>query len=189
MKSSLVKHPRPSRIFLTGPMGAGKSTVGAVLAQRLCWQFFDTDTWVEQKASMPISLIFERGGEPAFRALENQAIQQACELAQAVIALGGGALMSFDNLEHVRSAGPSVWLDCGVDALAARLAPSLPSRPLLAGLPSDALLNRLVELIALRAPGYAKAELRVQTDGLTPTDIAEQIVHQLFPEKEAAHGG
>jgi len=160
-------------VFLCGLMGAGKSTVGPLLASRLGVPFLDLDHEIEAQAAMRVRDIFEREGEAGFRAREAAALRHLSE-SDAVIALGGGALGRPKNLERVLAAGTLVWLDAPDDELLARIGdPS--SRPLLEGDPR-AVLARLRQE---RQGQYGHAQMRIDTSGLSPEQVAARIEEQL----------
>ncbi|MGA7351235.1 MAG: shikimate kinase, partial [Acidobacteriaceae bacterium] len=114
----------PSRILLTGFMGAGKTTVGALLAESLDWDFVDSDLLVEARAGMTVAEIFERRGETAFREMEAAAIRDAAPEDRLVVALGGGALEMAATRDLV-AGWPNalvVFLDAPLETLLARCA-------------------------------------------------------------------
>jgi shikimate kinase len=154
-------------------MGAGKSTVGPLLAARMGVPFRDLDHDIERLAGMSVRDIFEREGEAGFRAREAQVLHEALA-EEGVIALGGGALARPENLEAVLVAGTLVWLDAPDAELLARIAEP-DSRPLLAQGP-EAALARLREQ---RAGQYARAHVRIDTSGLLPDQVAARIQERL----------
>jgi shikimate kinase len=164
---------------LIGPPGAGKSTVGPLLAQRIGVAFCDTDERVEQVAGKPVPDIFIEDGEQAFRALERDAVAWAiagCDGVSrgAVVGLGGGAVM--DPATQALLAGlPVVYLATGFAAAAKRVGMGVP-RPLLAGNPR-AMLRGLLEQ---RLPVYERlAAVIVTTDDREPGDIAAEVADQI----------
>ena len=165
--------------ILIGPPGAGKSTVGPLLAARLGARFLDTDDRVETVAGKPVSDIFVEDGEPAFRALEREAVAwaiAACagELRGAVVGLGGGAVLD-PGTQRLLAGQPVVYLATGFAATAKRVGMDRP-RPLLAGNPR-AMLRALLEQ---RLPVYEKlAWITVSTDDRAPDEIAADIAAQI----------
>ncbi len=172
----------PPRIALLGMRGCGKSSVGALLAGRLGWEFIDTDTQIELAAGSTITEIFARRGEPAFRALEQQALEAALAGARRVISIGGGAVLYPENRARLRALALGIWLTASPEELSARLTadPRTPaSRP---ALTSAGTLDEIRSLLAQRAPLYAElATYTIPTGGRTLADVTEEILAHLAP--------
>ena len=168
--------PQFSRIILTGFMGAGKSTVGRILAERLGWTFIDLDTLIEDRANAKVPSIFAEHGEKHFRRLESSALASALRTAKAVIALGGGAPESLTNrllLEQTPGTA-TIFLDAPFPALYDRCVLQDLSRPNLAD--PIAAQSRYTQ----RHPLYRRlASLTVQTAEQTPEQTAAQILSSL----------
>jgi len=164
-----AKHVHPL-VVLVGPPGAGKSTVGRLLAQRCDVAFRDTDSDVELVAGMPISDIFVEQGEPAFREMERDAVHRALAEHDGVLALGGGAVVD-DETRAMLGEHRVVFLDVGLADAAGRIGLTR-DRPLLIGNPRAQLRTMLEQ----RRPLYSEvATVTVETDGKTPDDIAAAI--------------
>ena len=165
-------------ITLTGFMGSGKTTVGKVLADFLGCPFYDLDALVVKKAGRSIPEIFADGGEAAFRTLEAKVLRQAVEKyaeSTAILSLGGGTLGTPASARLVAEKTTCIYLRASVDTLTARLAPEAAGRPLLRGAPD--LRERIAALLAGREDVYAAtAHVTVDTDGLSPEQIADEIV-------------
>jgi len=157
--------------ILIGPPGAGKTTVGALLARRLGVSFLDTDMTVEAAAGKPVADIFVEDGEPAFRTLEHEAVAAALSEHAGVLGLGGGAVLD-ERTQALLAGRPVVYLETGFGELAKRVGLDRP-RPLLIGINPRAQLKSLLDQ---RRPVYAGlARITVSTDGREPEDIADEI--------------
>lgn len=164
-------------LVLVGVMGAGKSTVGRILAERFQRPFVDTDERVERAARMPVGELFARYGERHFRALEAEQIRHAAALRGQVLAVGGGALLDPGNVTQLRGTGDLVLLDAEPVELAARIAAEDEgmSRPLLAGASNPE--EVLAELRLRRDAVYvAAASHSVDTTGRTPEEVADEVL-------------
>jgi shikimate kinase len=153
------------RVVLVGPPGAGKSTVGKLVAKRLALTLRDTDADVEAQAGKPITEIFVDDGEPVFRALEKSAVAEALAHHDGVLSLGGGAILDPDTRAalrtHAEAGGAVVFLDVGL-AQASRRVGFNRERPLLLGNPR----RQLMALMEARRPYYLEvATVTVPADG------------------------
>ncbi|GAA1028279.1 shikimate kinase [Virgisporangium ochraceum] len=161
-------------VVLVGVMGAGKSTVGQLLAERLGKPLRDTDDDIVATAGKPISDIFVDEGEDHFRALERAAVAKALDEHDGVLALGGGAILAPETRELLKG-HRVVYLEVGLADAVGRVGLGV-GRPLLAINPRATLKH----LIDQRRPLYAEvATITVATDGRTPEDLAEEILKQL----------
>ena len=159
------------QVVLIGPPGAGKSTVGALLADRLGVGWHDTDTEIERQAGRTISDIFVDDGEGAFRELERAECRRALAESAGVVSLGGGAPMD-EQTRDALSAHTVVFLDVAIGDAAKRVGFGV-SRPLL-GVNPRAQWSRIM---TVRRPTYeALATTRVDTTGRAPQEIVEEIV-------------
>jgi shikimate kinase len=147
-------------IVLTGMMGVGKSSIGRRLAARLNIPFVDADTEIEKAAGMSIPDIFARHGEADFRGGEARVIARLLDGGPQVLATGGGAVMNADTRAAIKAKGVSVWLSAEFDVLMRRINKRKNDRPLLQTADPAATLR---ELLAVREPVYAQADITVQS--------------------------
>ncbi|MGZ8312678.1 MAG: shikimate kinase [Allosphingosinicella sp.] len=162
-------------IALVGLMGAGKSSVGRRLARRLRRPFVDSDDEIELAAGLSIAEIFERHGEAQFRDGERRVIARLVAGPPQVIATGGGAFIDPDTRSLLLERCIVVWLEAGVETLAARVGRK-ESRPLLRGKNAREVLAELAER---RNPIYAQAHLTVQSGEEPHEHLVEQILSGL----------
>ncbi len=163
-------------MYLTGFMGVGKSAVGRILARRLRRPFVDLDAAIERAAGANIADMFARRGEKIFRRFESAALVRASRRRGAVVALGGGALLSARNRARAKSTGVLVRLTCSRRELARRLRSQRASRPLLAG---GSLMKRISMMLEARRHAYVGADFAVSTTGLTTAQVASRIAGRL----------
>lgn len=167
---------RAHALVLVGPMGAGKSVVGARVAQRLGWRFVDVDAQVERRCGLSIAEIFATQGEDAFRREECAALRDALDASEVVVSTGGGAVLDAGNRTVMRDAGLVVHLHADVDEQLDRLRHDT-ARPLLVGDDRDARLHALADV---RGPLYAEvAHLRIDTGALSLDEVADTVVDAL----------
>lgn len=180
-----------ANLFLIGPMGAGKTTIGKRLAARFGLSFIDLDREIEQATGASVNLIFEVEGETAFRDRESRLLELATARSGILLATGGGAVLREENREHLRAKGFVLYLQTGVDLQLARLRRDR-TRPLLRTADPRA---RLVSLAGQRNQLYQQcADLtwtssslsaRASTEGLVKT-LREHWQQQLEVRHESA---
>ena len=159
-------------LCLSGMMGAGKTTVGTQLADRLGRRFADTDEELRRWTGRTIPELFEEHGEVGFRDLERQVIEELATYHDLVIALGGGAVLRDDNVASLLLTGVIIHLDVPAETLVARLTGDT-DRPLLA---DGALTERVTETLAARHDRYLDVS-DVQVDGARPAaEVVEEVL-------------
>lgn len=157
-------------IYLTGFMASGKTTVGQLLAGKLGRRFIDVDEFIVEESGRTIAEIFEDEGEDEFRRLERDALREISTLAPAVVATGGGIVMNPENIDVMRRSGVIVNLGVSLETALARAGAARGQRPLIAVAPS---------LYESRREAYALADLRLDTEGRTPEEVAGLIAEYL----------
>ena len=176
----------PNNIILVGFMGSGKTVVAKALARLTGQSVVDADEELVRRAGRPINQIFQEDGEAAFRKLERSVIGDLCAQSGKVIAAGGGSFVDPDNRRLMLASGQVICLSAqpktilqrisqpqGSDNSAGTKSPMAPVRPLLAG---DDPLAQIEALLAQRADAYAQAHHTIETDQLTPEQVAGRIL-------------
>ena len=163
-------------VVLVGMMGAGKSSIGRRLAQRLGVLFVDADAEIEAAAGMTIAEIFATYGEPYFRSGEQRVIARLLESGPQVLATGGGAFMNAETRVAIRQKGVSVWLKADFEVLMRRVKRrATADRPMLQGDPAE----RIRHLMDERYPLYAEADVTVMSREVSHEIIVNEIVAEL----------
>jgi shikimate kinase len=160
-------------LVLVGMMGVGKSSIGRRLASRLAIPFVDADTEIEKAAGMSIADIFARHGELDFRSGEARVIARLLESGSQVLATGGGAFMNASTRETVKAKSVSIWLAAEFDVLMRRVSKRKGERPMLA---TDDPERTLRDLLAVREPIYALADITVQSREAPHDTIVDEII-------------
>lgn len=159
-------------IILVGMMGVGKSSLGRKLARRLNLPLADSDFEIERASGMGIRDLFARYGEEELRALERRVLHRLLDSTPHVIATGGDAFADDETRHMLKERGTTIWLRANIDTLTARIR-RLDHRPLLE---EGEIRPRLEELLAVREPLYAEAELTLVTDNQPVSALIERAV-------------
>jgi shikimate kinase len=160
-------------LFLIGMMGAGKTTIGRLLARALAFEFIDADREIEARSGVPITTIFEVEGEDGFRRREAAILDELTQRRGVVVATGGGAVLREENRQHLRSRGLVVYLQASADEITRRTSHDK-TRPLLQTADPRA---RIVKLLAQRAPLYEEtAHLMFQSSTASPKKLVRRIL-------------
>jgi len=167
--------PAPKTIVLVGLMGAGKTSVGRLLAKRLDLEFIDADDEIEQAAQCSIEQIFESHGEAEFRDGERRVIARLLTGPTHVLATGGGAFMRKETRDAIRGRGISVWLRADLDLLLRRVS-RRKNRPLLR---NENPRQTLEKLIKERYPVYADADIVVDSGDRPPGTIVDNVIESI----------
>ena len=163
-------------IVFVGMMGSGKTAVGRLVATALDIPFYDSDQEIVAAANMEIPEIFEKHGEPYFRAGEERVIQRLLSEGPTVLSLGGGAFMSEATRQAIAEAGISVWLKADIELLMSRVLRRPGTRPLLNTPDPKATLRQLQEK---REPVYALADLHVESSRISKTHTRDAVLAAL----------
>lgn len=162
----------PRNLVLVGFMGTGKSAVGRRVAALAAAPFLEMDAELERRAGKSISRIFAEDGEPAFRDQEAQLAEEWGRKQGAVISCGGGVVLRETNLRALQANGLLVCLTARPEVILARTARAA-KRPLLAGENPE---QKIRDLLAARAPLYAKIPVQLDTSDLGPEELAAQVL-------------
>ncbi|WP_245820122.1 MULTISPECIES: shikimate kinase AroK [Thalassolituus] len=166
-------------VFLIGPMGAGKSTIGRLLSQELKYEFFDSDKVIEERCGADIPWIFDKEGEAGFREREESVIDELTQQKGIVLSTGGGAVLRSENRQHLASRGTVIYLCTSVDQQLARTARDR-NRPLLQTADPEAVLRKL---FAERDPLYRSvADIIIETDQRNPRWVIQELKKRLKGE-------
>jgi shikimate kinase len=168
-----VSSKEPTRIVLVGFMGAGKSTVGPVLAARLSWAFQEMDHLIEERTGLSIPILFKTRGESFFRDQERRVALSLGTCERVVVATGGGAFAQPGTREALQGGATTVWLRAPFETLLARAGLG-GSRPLAVD------RETMSRIWAERDPSYRKADLVIETAGASPEEVARRIVEEVF---------
>lgn len=164
------------RIFLTGYMGAGKTTLGKAFARELGLSFVDLDWYIEERFHQTISQLFAERGEDGFRRLERNMLHEVGDFENVVVSTGGGTPCFFDNMDYMNAQGQTVFLDVDEETLFRRLRVATAQRPILRGKSETELRAFICEALAKRMPYYAQARYRFDGSRLeSRAQISESV--------------
>jgi shikimate kinase len=161
-------------IVLVGYRGTGKSAVGAIVAERLGMRCIAMDAKIVEKVGMSIPEFVEKHDWPAFRNVESEVARELSGVDNIVVDSGGGVIERPENIDALRANGIIIWLKASVDAIVSRIEGGT-ERPSLTGVKS--FTDEVEEILDRRIPKYAAAaQYEVDTDGLTPEQVADRVV-------------
>ena len=171
-----------NRIFLIGYMGAGKTTLGTLLAEELGVDFVDLDLFIEARYQKTIGQIFEEDGEDGFRKIESAVLKEVGTFEGIVISVGGGTPCFYDNMEFMNEAGRTIYLKTSSKVLADRLNTCKSKRPLIKDKSEEELLDFVAQSLKTREPFYLKSAHVFETETLLSDADARNYVHRLIKE-------
>ena len=167
------------RIFLTGYMGAGKTTLGKAFARKMNVPFVDLDWYIEERFHKTVGELFTERGETGFRELERNKLHEVAKIEKEVNSTEGGATCFFDNMEFMNRVGKTVFLDVHPDVLFRRLRIAKQQRPILQGKEDDELKAFIIRALEQRAPFYTQAQYIFNADELEDRWQIETAVQRL----------
>ena len=162
-------------IVLAGFMGTGKTAVGRELARKLGMRLVELDEEIEKAEGMTINEVFSRFGEPCFRDRETEMVKKFAGHDNVVISTGGGVVLREENMKALRESGVIVCLKATPETILKRTSAS-GERPLLN---VDDPLKKIRDLLDYRQPFYDKADIIIETDSLSPAEIADEIIRKV----------
>ncbi|ERS87515.1 shikimate kinase [Marinobacter sp. C1S70] len=169
----------PKRVVLVGPMGAGKSTIGRLLAKELGYRFLDSDRIIEERCGANIPWIFDVEGEDGFRQRETAMLDELSNEMGTVLATGGGAVMRAENRGLLKKNSVVIYLKTSIDQQVERTRKDR-NRPLLQNDDPEGVLRRL---FAIRDPLYTElADIVMFTDRKSPRLVVRQLVNRINPK-------
>jgi shikimate kinase len=171
----MVKNKFSKNIYLLGFMGAGKTSVGKVLAKKLRLEFRDLDELIEGECGKTISRLFSEDGEDFFRDLESNKLLTISKNSGQIISTGGGVVLRQANWEVMEKGGITVYLKASPDVLWSRIRNDS-SRPLLQ---VEKPFERVNDLLSMRIPFYEKADIIIETENKSPENIADDIIRHI----------
>ena len=169
---------RPVNIALIGFMGAGKSSVGHLVAEQLHFEYLDTDELIQSRAGRTITEIFKADGEPAFRKMEADLVKELATRTRTVISTGGGLPVNPENLAGLKTCALVVCLWASPETIWERVKHQS-HRPLLHD-PNPQ--QKIRDLLAAREPFYKRADVLINTELRSVREVAQQVVHQFRSE-------
>ena len=169
-----------TRIILIGYMGAGKTTIGRVLAREMGLEFYDLDNYIEDRFHQKIPDIFATKGEEGFRELERKMLHEVAEFEDIIISCGGGTPCFFDNMEYMNQQGETIFLDAPPAVLKEHLLMGKTVRPLIQGKSSEELIAYIQESLQKRLPFYQKAKHTLSIDVIHTKEQIKNYVNQII---------
>ncbi len=176
--------PENTNLFLVGPMGSGKTTIGRQLARRLKKSFIDSDHEIEDHTGASISLIFDIEGEEGFRSREKAIIDELTQQENIILSTGGGVVLAAENREHLKNRGTVIYLHAPLKKLFYRTSRDK-NRPLLQ---TDNPREKLRQIVEERDPLYREtADLIVETENRTVHQVVSYIIRQVKDSKKESN--
>ena len=169
-----------TRIILIGYMGAGKTTIGKVLAREMGMEFYDLDNYIEDRFHQKIPNIFAEQGEEGFREVERKMLHEVVEFENVIISCGGGTPCFFDNMEYMTTRGETIFLDAAPEVLKEHLQMGKTVRPLIQGKTEEELIAYIEESLQKRLPYYQKAKHTLKIEVIHTKEQIKNYVNQII---------
>ena len=168
------------RIILIGYMGAGKTTIGKVLAREMGMEFYDLDNYIEDRFHQKIPDIFAEKGEEGFREIERKMLHEVAEFEDVIISCGGGTPCFFDNMDYMNTRGETVFLDAAPSVLKEHLKMGKTVRPLIQGKSEEELIAYIEESLQKRLPYYRRAKHALKIAVIQTKEQIKNYVNQII---------
>ena len=168
------------RIILIGYMGAGKTTIGKVLAREMGLEFYDLDNYIEDRFHQKIPDIFAAKGEEGFREVEKKMLHEVAEFENVIISCGGGTPCFFDNMDYMNTRGETIFLDAPPQVLKEHLQMGKTVRPLIQGKTEEELIAYIEESLQKRLPYYQKAKHILPIEVIHTKEQIKNYVNQII---------
>ena len=168
------------RIILIGYMGAGKTTIGKVLARETGMEFYDLDDYIVGRFHQKIPDIFAERGEDGFREMERRMLHEVAEFENVVISCGGGTPCFFDNMDYMNLQGETIFLDAPPEVLKEHLLMGKTVRPLIQGKSPEELTAFIEESLQKRRPFYQKAKHSLKIEVIHTKEQIKNYVNQII---------
>jgi len=168
------------KIFLIGYMGAGKTTVGKLLAKKINYSFIDVDCFIENRYRQTIAEIFEEKGEAGFREIEHRVLEEIISYEKVVVSTGGGLPCFFDNMELMNQAGITIYLKENSNELVKRLISKNQKRPLIKGKAPEELQTFIETSLKEREPFYNQARFIIDVKSCHTKQDMNQWIEELL---------
>jgi shikimate kinase len=161
----------PEKIYLTGYMGCGKTTIGKKLSRSLGVSFYDTDILIEERTGLSVAEIFHQRGETYFREQEAGVLDEILSIKNGIVATGGGFPCAEGRMQQLKKNGFVIYLHCSPKFLHSRLYQAVTDRPRLSGLTSMELLEKIISDLSVREVFYRMANLVMEADAKQAEDV------------------
>ncbi|NLV53436.1 MAG: shikimate kinase [Bacteroidales bacterium] len=169
-----------TRIILIGYMGAGKTTIGKVLAREMGMDFYDLDNYIEGRFHQKIPEVFAEKGEEGFREVERKMLHEVAEFENIILSCGGGTPCFFDNMDYMNLQGETVFLDAPPRVLKEHLQMGKTVRPLIQGKTEEELIAFIEQSLQMRLPFYQKARHTLKIETIHTKEQIKNYVDQII---------
>lgn len=168
-----------AKLFLTGYMGSGKSTLGKAMAAKMEYEFIDLDAFIEAENQQTIPEIFSTKGESEFRTMENNALKKVITMDNVIVACGGGTPCYYNNMDLMKNNGITVYIKMSADSLVSRLLTAEEKRPLIANKTEEELRKFVARQLEKREDFYQQAQYTVKGKNIDVDELASFVKEEV----------